>query len=438
MLAPTILPTTDITGTAGWRPGDMEPFFNGTSCSAPYAAGVCALILSANPALTPTEVRNTLVNTCTDVVSVEAPIPGWDVYAGYGLVNAYQAVLAVSPPTANFFASTTNGCQPLMVNFMDISTGQINSWQWNFGDGGMDFVPNPIYVYNQPGTYTVSLTVTGPGGSDTLILPNLITVDPVAVSDFSATVTKGLWPLTTTFLDASQGSPTSWDWDFGDGDPHNNTQSPAHTYLAPGLYTVSLSTGNACGGDVMIKTDYITVCDTMVVDFDASATVGVDTLTVAFTDQSRGAPVAWDWDFGDGGDSQAQNPAHFFAAPGRYTVTLIASNDCEADTLVTEQMIVLATSTGIDETPRAFALEGNTPNPFNPSTVIAFSLEREGRARLEIFDTAGRRLDVLVDGVIPAGRHEVVWTPSRLPSGMYFARLTSGGRTAIQNMALVK
>ena len=438
VLAPTILPTTDVTGAPGWRPGDMEPFFNGTSCSAPFAAGVCALILSANPTLTPVEVRDTLVNTCTDVMSVEAPAPGWDMYSGYGLVNADMAVMAASVPTANFMASPTSGCQPLTVNFADLSGGIVTSWQWNFGDGGSDVVPNPVYVYNQPGTYTVSLTVTGPGGVDTLTLPGLITVDPLPVADFSATVTTGLWPLTTTFVDASQGAPTTWDWDFGDGEPIDNNQSPTHTYMAPGLYTVSLIAGNPCGADNMIKTDYITVCDTMVVDFDASVTAGADTLTVVFTDQSRGAPVSWDWDFGDGGSSTAQNPAHHYAAPGRYTVTLIAANDCEADTLVATQLIVVATSTGVDATPRAFALERNTPNPFNPSTLIAFSLERDAHARLEIFDAAGRRLDILVDGITTAGRHEVAWEPKRLSSGTYFARLTSEGRTAIQAMTLVK
>ncbi len=135
VLAPTILPTTDITGAAGYQSGDFEPWFNGTSCSTPYAAGVCALIISANPTWTPTQVRTQLVNTCTDVISVES-FAGWDQYSGYGLVNANNAVGGgLSPPVADFTASPTSGCLPLMVAFTDLSTGTVTNWNWDFGAG---------------------------------------------------------------------------------------------------------------------------------------------------------------------------------------------------------------------------------------------------------------------------------------------------------------
>jgi subtilisin family serine protease len=95
LLGPTILPTTDITGAGGYRSGDVEPFFNGTSCAAPYVAGVAALVLSAAPGLQPDEVRAALTASARDVVSVESG-EGWDRYAGYGLVNARAAVLAAT------------------------------------------------------------------------------------------------------------------------------------------------------------------------------------------------------------------------------------------------------------------------------------------------------------------------------------------------------
>lgn len=97
VLAPTILPTTDIQGSAGYDPGNYSGYFNGTSCSTPYAAGVCALILSANPGFTPAQVRDRLVSTCDDVTGVESG-SGWDRYAGYGMVNALAAVQGGGPP----------------------------------------------------------------------------------------------------------------------------------------------------------------------------------------------------------------------------------------------------------------------------------------------------------------------------------------------------
>ena len=71
-------------------------------------------------------------------------------------------------PNADFTADPVNGAPPLTVTFSDDSTGQIDSWQWDFGDGtppGNE--QNPVHIYQEAGTYTVSLTVTGTGGSDT-------------------------------------------------------------------------------------------------------------------------------------------------------------------------------------------------------------------------------------------------------------------------------
>ncbi len=91
VIAPTILPTTDIQGSAGYDAGNYSGYFNGTSCATPYAAGVCALIIAKNPSFTPDQVRQQLVSTCDDVVNVESGV-GWDRYSGYGMVNASAAV----------------------------------------------------------------------------------------------------------------------------------------------------------------------------------------------------------------------------------------------------------------------------------------------------------------------------------------------------------
>ena len=86
---------------------------------------------------------------------------------------------AVPAPVANFTADTVRGPLPLSVNFSDQSTGSINSWAWSFGDGGSSTAQDPSHTYSSSGTYTVSLTVTGPGGSDTETKPDYITVQVV-------------------------------------------------------------------------------------------------------------------------------------------------------------------------------------------------------------------------------------------------------------------
>jgi len=69
--------------------------------------------------------------------------------------------------SAEFKASRTSGPPPLIVNFTDQSSGDVNSWSWDFGDGSTSTVQNPSHAYQELGSYTVSLTVNGAGGSDT-------------------------------------------------------------------------------------------------------------------------------------------------------------------------------------------------------------------------------------------------------------------------------
>ena len=81
-------------------------------------------------------------------------------------------------PTANFSATPINGSAPLTVQFNDQSTGPPTSWAWDFNnDGNVDSTEqNPIYTYNNAGTYTVKLTVTNAAGSDDEIKTDYITV----------------------------------------------------------------------------------------------------------------------------------------------------------------------------------------------------------------------------------------------------------------------
>jgi len=145
-----------------------------------------------------------------------------------------------SAPVANFTANPTSGLAPLAVQFTDTSTGSVTSWAWTFGDGGSSAAQNPSHTYNNPGTYTVTLTVTGPGGSDSKIgTIKATTTAPVA--NFTANPTSGPAPLAVQFTDTSTGSINTRSWDFGDGSGGSTAQNPSHTYTNPGTYTVTLT-----------------------------------------------------------------------------------------------------------------------------------------------------------------------------------------------------
>lgn len=143
---------------------------------------------------------------------------------------------------------------------------------------------------------------------------------------FNATVGES---LTAVFQDASQGSPTNWEWSFGDG-LGSTQRSPSHTYATAGSYVVTLKVRNPDDQDTLSKVITVPASEAMapVASFD----VAVDGLQATFTDTSKGTVKNWQWDFGDGSRTTVQHAAHIYAQPGIYSVTLIVSNAAGSST----------------------------------------------------------------------------------------------------------
>ncbi len=100
----------------------------------------------------------------------------------------------------------------------------------------------------------------------------------------------------------------------------------------------------------------------------------------------------------------------------------------------------LFVNTGIDEpaTVTEFALYGNYPNPFNPTTTISFALPEASHVQLAIFDIQGRKVEVIINGQRDAGNHEITWDASTLPSGIYFYSIQAADFKAVKKMVLIK
>ena len=89
--------------------------------------------------------------------------------------------------------------------------------------------------------------------------------------------------------------------------------------------------------------------------------------------------------------------------------------------------------------PKVFALEQNYPNPFNPTTKIGFTLQVSGITTLKVYDAVGKEVATLVNENLEAGAyHEAIFDASRLASGVYLARLQSGGRQLMRKMLMLK
>ena len=187
------------------------------------------------------------------------------------------------PLAADFNAEPRTGTAPLQVAFTDLSTGSPTSWLWDFGDGSTSDEQGPTHTYTTAGTYTVSLTATNGGGTDTKTEADYVTVaaPPAPSADFAGSPLTGNAPLPVTFTDLSTGSPTSWSWDFGDG-TSSTSQSPTHTYATAGRYTVSLTATNAGGNTTRTRTDYVVVGTGVVATASADAYVRSQQATTNF------------------------------------------------------------------------------------------------------------------------------------------------------------
>jgi PKD repeat protein len=242
---------------------------------------------------------------------------------GSDAVSHTHYITVYAPVLAAFTAAPTSGPIPLEVAFTNASSGDYTDSLWEFGDGLTSTLENPTHTYTAAGTYTVTLTVNGPGGTDAISHTNYITGYTPVEAAFTAAPTSGFAPLIVTFTNTSSGDYNTSLWEFGDG-LTSTLESPTHTYTTIGTHAITLTVSGPGGTDTLTRTDYITVYEAVRADFTASPVHGVVPLVVAFTDTSSGPVSAWQWDFGDGAMSALQHPTHTYTTTGVYTVSLTA------------------------------------------------------------------------------------------------------------------
>ena len=255
-------------------------------------------------------------------------------------------LLMAQLPQAAFTSTTTSGCNPLIVNFTDQSTGATN-WKWDLGNGSTSSQKNPSVIYNTPGTYTIQLTATNGNGSNSISKTNYITVFAPPSPDFSVDASGGCAPLRVKFNNNTlpgTGSIASQEWSMGEGTVYSSS-NPTHKYANTGTYTVNLTVTNTAGCTRSVtKSGFIQVNTGVKPDFSVSAPLNCKPPeTFTFRNLSSGVgTMSYQWIWGDGNNTFGFAPSHTYTGIGPYTVQLVAKSSLGCfDTIRKTNVILL-------------------------------------------------------------------------------------------------
>jgi len=298
-----------------------------------------------------TAIANTVITDTSNLFQPTHTYPGLGSYdvmliaqKGTTCADTAYYTLNVSGITPDFTMVDTvcMGESFLMTDMTTVLTGTVGPWEWDFGDGNTSNLQNPTHSYTVNGDYNVQLIVHSSDGCvDTITKPIHVRIPPQA----NITPMPGCNGLSIDFVSASDPTAFGFWWSFGTGFPADtaNTQDASFTYGNYGNFTVQLiaQKGTSCADTAT----YDILLTEFIPDFLDLDTVCVNSL-VNFTDQStvsNGTVTNWNWDFGDGSNSTAQNPTHGYSAAGDYNVQLVATSSLGCvDSITKVQNVMVA------------------------------------------------------------------------------------------------
>ena len=234
-------------------------------------------------------------------------------------------------PQANFQASDTLVCTFESIQFSDLSvpvSGRIAQWSWDFGDGNSSQQPHPTHVYDEPGTYQVSLVVQNQYGcGDDLTRSGYITV---MAPDAGFTADPRLAcgpPLEVNFSPTTPAGTHSWA--FGNGQSSSNAQ-PTHTYQQVGNFTVRhiVTDSHGCR-DTALRHQYINIGVNTLNVYASDSTLCQNDSVYFFTNATPASQVVWS--FGNGDSSTLRNPGYRYTQPGTYQVQAFITDPSGCD-----------------------------------------------------------------------------------------------------------
>ena len=237
--------------------------------------------------------------------------------------NDYIEVIA--QPTGDFTYSVSG----YVADFVQTTTN-IDSFDWDFGDGATSTDVNPSHTYENDGTYAVKFKYYSVCDTVTEIKNVVIANPPLA--GFSYDMSSGCGPLTVHFTNTSSANSDSFNWTFEGGTPANSTEeNPTVVFNNKGKYDVSLEAVNSVSSNTKTEVDLIEVLSVPTPDFTTTS----NELDVTFTYTGETASSI-NWDFGDGVTGTGSTVTHTYASQGDYLIKVTATNACGIDDMSRE------------------------------------------------------------------------------------------------------
>jgi len=235
-----------------------------------------------------------------------------------------------------------------------------------------------------------------------------------------------------SFIDLSEGEPTTWIWEFGDGEIALE-QHPLHTYEEDTLYMVKLAVlkpGSNCKSvdfDLVYLGDLTSLLGAFAYEVDSNNEKS-NVYPVDFYGAANGTPAKWVWDFGDGTkDSTSINPIHEYTEAGTYNVCLTVSDPVIEQSHTTCMNVIVGEEANTGITYVQSASMNVYPNPNNGQANIVYSLPAKDRVEVKVYDLLGNVVEVLVSQEQPMGIHTLNWN-NPLPAGIYMVQLQTSNQ----------
>ncbi|MBK9045799.1 MAG: PQQ-dependent sugar dehydrogenase [Bacteroidetes bacterium] len=374
---------------------------------------------------------------CTETYYYEIELTVTDI-KGLSTTVSSNVFPACDPPTAAFTSSTTSVCSGQSVQFTDASTNFAIQWEWLFpgGNPSSSTLQNPLVTYNSSGPRKVTLIASSFRGSDTLIIPAYITVNPNPVLAISSSNgTNSFCAATPYSLEAVYaGSVSQWEW-TRNAVPVNGSNSPVLNVTKSGNYKVNVTDANGCYG---ISPKFVVVKNPLPsANVTASGPLQFcpgDSVTLTVSPQSGNT---YQWKKFANSIPGATGVNYVAKTNGQYKVVVSSPFGC-LNSSPKFNVIVTCPEQIVND-----RIDGKSniqlyPNPTTDFITVAFDGTAGNDLEISITDITGISKTEIRELIFETGYQSMDIDLSLLKSGIYMIRVNNGKSVEVQRFTVVK